>query len=344
VRKRVEEFGLTITDQRPGSGDYDMEMVGNWQGANPEFAGIAPGGDCWDNDGGETSFTLEVSTSADAIAEIMLQELAHTWGLDHVDEQQDLLFPTTQGTNKTFRDECYQIVSDTELNPTQGFCSHHQEACGTNSRQNSHDEMMLIFGPSVPDTEAPLVGILSPADDATIDGGEFDLVIGLQDDQRPAVMNTTITISGPSLPEPIESDGAFASPTESLTFPISGLPDGEYTIRLDATDESDNAASPAQIAITVVGSDVEPAEDDGADSSGGGGSGSDDGGDDDEGDDDEGDDGGSDVTGDVGATGDRGGAEGCACIANGSADLPANRGWLALLVIPALARRRRRSC
>jgi MYXO-CTERM domain-containing protein len=341
-RKRVEEFGLTITDQRPGSGDYDMEMVGNWQGSNPDFAGIAPGGDCWDNDGGETSFTLEVSTSADAIAEIMLQELAHTWGLDHVDEQQDLLFPTTQGTNKTFRDECYQIVSDTDLNPTQGFCSHHQEACGSNSQQNSHDEMMLIFGPSIPDTQVPIVAILAPANDATIDGGEFDLDIGLQDDQRPAVMTTTITISGPSLAEPIESDGAFASPAE-LTFPITGLADGEYTIRLDATDESGNPASD-EIVISVVGSDVEPAEDDGADSSGDGGSGSDEG-DEGNGDDDgEGDDGGgSEVTGDVGVTGGNGDAEGCACIASDpqhAANVPA---W-ALLAIPALARRRRRPC
>lgn len=254
VRKRVADFGITVTDQRPGSGDYDMEMVGNWAGSNPDFAGIAPAGDCWDNYGGEVSFTLEASTSADGVAEIMLQELAHTWGLDHVDEKQDLLYPTTEGSNKTFRDECYQIVSNTDLNPTQGFCSHHQQACGDNSHQSSHAELLLIFGPSVPDTAAPAVAILAPADGATIEGSKFDLEVGLQDDQTPAVIKATITIDGPNLAEPLENDGAFASPIE-LKFPITGLPDGDYTVRVDVEDESANPASD-EIAITIVGSDA----------------------------------------------------------------------------------------
>ena len=121
IRKRIADFGITVTDQRPQSGDYDMEMVGNWQGQSPGFAGIAPNIDCYDAEGGETSFTLEASASADGVAEIVLQELAHTWGLEHVDEQQDLLFPTTQGTNKTFRDECHKIVDDVQLNETFKF-------------------------------------------------------------------------------------------------------------------------------------------------------------------------------------------------------------------------------
>jgi MYXO-CTERM domain-containing protein len=345
VRKRVEDFGITVTDTRPGSGDYDMEMVGNWQGSSPDFAGIAPGGDCWDNDGGETSFTLEVGTGADSIAEIMLQELAHTWGLDHVDEQQDLLFPTTQGTNKTFRDECYQIVSDTDLNPTSGFCSHHQQACGTNSQQNSYAEMLLIHGESIPDTTPPNIGILEPGDGDTIEGDTFNLVLGLQDDQQPAVINTTITIAGGTLPEPFVDDAAFASPTETLSLPINGLPDGEYTITLEATDESDNPATPDSITITIEGSGVGEGEDSAsADDSGGeggtdGGGTDGDGGADDDGDDGD-DDGGDDGSGsDAGLEGGgRGTDRGCAC-----AHDHAGSGSLALLVglFGLLARRRR---
>ncbi len=345
VRKRVEEFGMTITDERPGQGDYDMEMVGNWQGSNPDFAGIAPAGDCWDNYGGETSFTLEGSTSADAMAEVMLQELAHTWGLDHVDEQQDLLFPTTQGTNKTFRDECYQIVDDVELTPTSGFCNHHQQACGTNSRQNSHDEMMLIFGPSVPDTAVPTAVILAPQNDATIDGGAFDLEIGLADDQRPAVINTTITIDGPGLSEPIESDGAFASPAE-LKFPIMGLPDGEYTIRVDAFDESDNPAGD-EITIRIIGSNVEPPDSGDADS-GGADSGGTDATDATDATSNDGEDDGTGVgTGDPGAVDGDSADEGCQCSAgepSGTYRATHNNAWV-LLAAPLLAgRRRRRTC
>jgi len=52
------------------------------------------------------------------------------------------------------------------------------------------------------------------------------------------------------------------------------------------------------------------------------------------------DDGGSEATGVVGATGGDDTDKGCACIASDPTSVPA---W-ALLVIPALARRRRRSC
>ncbi len=344
VRKRVADFGITVTDTRPGSGDYDMEMVGNWQGSSPDFAGIAPAGDCWDNDGGETSFTLEIGTGADVIAEVMLQELAHTWGLDHVDEQQDLLFPTTQGTNKTFRDECYQVVSNTDLDPDSGFCDHHVEACGSYSQQNSHAELLLIHGPSVPDTTAPNIAILEPGDGDLIEGAKFNLVIGLQDDQQPAVINTIITIEGGPFEEPMPNAAAFASPAE-LTLPIEGLPDGEYTITLEAQDESDNAGMSDSITITVQGSGVdEGGEDDGADETGGDG-GDDDGDDgaddDDDGgdDDDDGDDDGSGSEAGLDG-GSRGSEKGCTVDRDSARDV-GPLGLLGLCAIVLLGRRAR---
>jgi MYXO-CTERM domain-containing protein len=348
VRKRVADFGITVTDTRPGAGDYDMEMVGNWQGSSPDFAGIAPAGDCWDNDGGETSFTLEIGTGADVIAEVMLQELAHTWGLDHVDEQQDLLFPTTQGTNKTFRDECYQVVSNTDLDPDSGFCDHHVEACGSYSQQNSHAELLLIHGPSIPDTTAPNIAILEPADGATIQGAEFNLVIGLQDDQQPAVISTTITIAGGPFEEPMPDQSAFASPAE-LTLPIEGLPDGEYTITLEAEDESENAGMSDSITITIEGSGVEEGgDDDGADETDGGGDdGGDDAADDDDGDDDDGNDDGDDDDDGSGSDaglegGTRGDEKGCT-VDGVSARGVGPLGLLGLGVLVGLGRRRRRA-
>lgn len=165
VRKRVADFGITVTDTRPTSGDYDMEMVGNWEGANPAFAGVAPGPiDCGDTRGGQTSFTLEASQTSDGVAEIILQEVAHTWGLEHVNEVQDLLFPTTQGQNKTYRDECIKIVSNTELTESAGVCNsiHTRPEVGCQSGfQNSYKELLFVFGPSTPDTAAPLVQVLS---------------------------------------------------------------------------------------------------------------------------------------------------------------------------------------
>lgn len=250
LRKRFEDFGISVTNVRPESGDYDMEMVGDWQGVNnPGFAGIAPGGDCWNNAGGEISFTLEASGTTDGMAEIILQEVGHTWGLDHVDDKTDLLYPTTEGQNKIFQDQCLQVVANTDLDPTSGHCSHHQEACGTFSQQNSYRELLLIFGESVPDTAAPVVQILSPADGDVIEGDSFELVVGFEDDQKPAVILSTITIDSDALDAPIENDGAFASPAE-LSFPVSGLPGGTFTITVDGRDESDNPASDS-VTITL---------------------------------------------------------------------------------------------
>ncbi len=251
IRKRVEHVGITVTDQRPASGDYDMEMIGNWANQDPPFAGVAPNIDCFDAVGGETSYTLEASSSADGIAEIVLQEVAHTWGLEHVDEQQDLLFPTTQGSMKTFRDECYKIVSDTELTSSNGQCNAvHTNFCDF-GWQNSYQELLFLFGPAVADTVAPTITIVSPEDGAVIDGGDVDMIIALADNETPAVIDTDVLLMSDALPEPVETGGAYASPGE-LTFPIAGLPDGEYTLRVDIRDESENEGSD-EVSFTVIG-------------------------------------------------------------------------------------------
>lgn len=248
IRSRVEDFGITVTDLRPEAGDYDMEMVGNWQGEMPGFAGIAPNIDCFDSSGGEVSFTLESSGTADGIAEIVLQEAAHTWGLEHVNEGTDLLYPTTSGSNKTFVDECHKIVSDTQLNESNGYCNQvHTEFCDS-GWQNSYRELLFVFGESIADTIAPTVVITSPADGDTVESS-FQLVVDIADDQSPVVVEMTITISGGALPGPVTDGGAYAGP-DAVPFPIDGLPDGEYTLRVEGLDESGNPASD-EITVTV---------------------------------------------------------------------------------------------
>lgn len=339
VRKKVEEFGITVTDTRPESGDYDMEMVGDWQNSSPSFAGVAPSIDCFDQRGGETSFTLEITTNPDGLAEIILQELAHTWGLEHVDDKSDLLYPTTEGQGKLFQPECLKIVSDTDLSPTTGFCnSMHTNFCNTGF-QNSHSEMLELFGPGLPDTEAPVLSIISPTEGEVIDGGDVSLRLSLQDNEQPAVINVRLELDGSALEEIVEQSGAFASPGE-VGFPINGLPNGEYTIVVDIEDESNNPASD-MVSFTVIGNDVGQTGDTGGSdggSSGADGTGEDaaDGGDDGQDDDDGGSGDGTGGGALDGADGG-GGGEGCGC-RGVAGPHPA----FLLFVLPALARRRRR--
>ncbi len=275
VRTRLNDFGITVTDTRPGSGDYDMEMVGDWAGVGDQgFAGVAPGPvDCFDNRGGQVSFTLEASGSSDGMSEIILQEVAHTWGLEHVDDQGDLLYPTTQGQNKIFKDECLTIVrlnDNGSTSPVNATCNQmHSQFC-SNNVQNSYQEMLALFGPGIPDTTAPTVQILEPTEGSTVEG-DVNLKVSFEDNQSPIIINATITIDSDSLDEPVESDGAYAGPSE-LDFPISGLPSGEYTVTIDAEDEDDNPTSDS-VTFTIIGA---PPAGSGGDDSGGDGSGGDD--------------------------------------------------------------------
>ena len=336
VREATAPFGISVTDTRPTNGDYDMEMVGRWAGVqNPGFAGIAPGIDCWDSSGGQTSFTL-IGGSAEGIAEVILQEIAHTWGMSHVDETTDLLFPTTAGTSKSFVDGCFQIVSDTNLTPSSSGCSHHQEACNSNSRQNSYAELLMIFGPGTADMTPPTAAITAPSDGQSFpSGANVDIDITLDDNQTPMLFTTRLVLASPAIGDPIETVADYAGPSD-YTFPVNGLPDGTYSVTLEVSDEDGNMAAPDSITFTIgnAGGGDSGGDTSGGSTSGGGTSG-----------------GGTSGGGDGGASSDGSGLttagggpgmdttdEGCSCRSEG--DLP-RAGWMLALLLPLLRRRRR---
>jgi len=253
IRKDFESFAIKVTDIRPGANvDYDMEMVGDWNPA-PQggFAGVAPSIDCFNNTGGETSFTLDYTKSPGGIAKAVLQEAAHTWGLEHVDAKSDLLYPTTAGvSDPTFEDTCSQIVvlnNANQTEPTDGECAtQHKQFCDTGDQQNSFKELLQIFGPSEPDLTAPVLSILAPAQGAEV-GDKFDLTLQAQDEQSPQLLAFKIVGSGAS---DFTTDTNRASPTD-LTFPIQGLPAGDYTVTVTVTDEDGNLATD-EVEFTVV--------------------------------------------------------------------------------------------
>jgi len=72
ARRRWEAYGIRVTGVEPTSGDYDTEFVGPWLDQDPGgAAGVAPAGDCWNNRGGETSFTMLSGGTADGVAEVL---------------------------------------------------------------------------------------------------------------------------------------------------------------------------------------------------------------------------------------------------------------------------------
>ncbi|MBX7084684.1 MAG: retroviral-like aspartic protease family protein, partial [Nannocystaceae bacterium] len=309
VRADTADFGIiTVSERPPESNPYAMVVVGEPAFDVGQVGGIAPSIDCGNSDPNETSFAFLVDSGSNTIATVINQEAAHTWGLEHVDDDLDNLYPTAGGTtDPTYRDVCSQIVSDTDLNPSFGVCNQiHSMFCG-NSQQNSYQELLLVFGPTVPDTVAPSVSIDEPTEGAQFAyQDDWNLVLTLDDDRKPQVLTTTIYFDDVAAVE----DSKFLDAT--LDFPIKGgdaptghgLGNGTHTIRVEIVDESGNEAS-AERSFVIVDA---PAS---ADTTGGGSEGGSSGGSDGTEEGGTGDDGGS--TGGPAATGGSGEDSGCAC-------------------------------
>lgn len=334
VREDTTDFGIITIDQRPADNmPYAMVMVGEPAFDVGQVGGVAPGIDCGNSNPNMTSFAFLVTAGPNTIATVINQEAAHTWGLEHVDDDLDNLFPTAGGTsNPTYRDVCSQIVSDTDLNPSGGQCNQVHTMFCDSGHQNSYQELLLLFGPPVPDNVAPTVSIDEPADGASFAyEDDWHLVITLQDDRTPQVLHTSIFFDD----NEVIADQQFLNTT--LDFPINGgdppmghgLSSGAHTIRVQITDEGGNPAS-TEVEIEIMGG---PAS---ADTSGGAGTSGGNSGETSSGDEDPGTDGGTSVT----ATGpmmrgDDGGGCNCDVDRNDARALPL---FAAMLV---LARRRR---
>lgn len=337
TREDVVDFGVIVVGERPPMGNpYAMVVAGTPNGGGPAgVGGVAPGIDCGNTNPNITSFSFLVNESANVQATVIHQEAAHTWGLEHVDDESDNLYPSTGGiTDPKYQDVCSTVVADVQLNPTNASCnSVHTMFCG-NNQQNSYQEMLLLFGPPVPDVVAPTVVIDAPTEGEEIDyETDFDLTITLDDDRRPAVLATQVYFD-----ELQAADTSLINST--LTFPVNGgdapgghgLGNGPHTIRVDITDEAGNPAS-AEVTIVIVNGPMESADETGADGSSGGTEG-------DTGGDPPGGTGGTDaVTTDPAF--DDAGDEGCGCHTSGPAGSGSGPGT-ALLGLLALGLVRRR--
>lgn len=334
VRQDTADFGIITIDERPPDDmPYAMVMVGEPAFDVGSVGGVAPGIDCGNSNPNLTSFAFLVSAGPNTIATVINQEAAHTWGLEHVDDDLDNLYPTAGGTSDpTYRDVCSQIVSDTDLNPSGGQCNQVHTMFCSSGQQNSYRELLLLFGPPIPDNVEPTLSIDAPAEGDVFEYAvDWNLVLTIDDDRKPQILVTSIFFDDAE----VVADSQFLNGT--LDFPIKGgdapaghgLSGGMHTIRVEIEDEGGNPAS-AEVTIEIANG---PAS---ADTSGGGSE--DDSGSTGDGNDANGDDGGDGTSGGIAPMMTSDGESGCAC---GVEPLPA--GSAAPFGVLAFALRRRRS-
>lgn len=259
TRKDLKDFGVrVVVDRPPEDEDYTMVMYGD---LGPQsFAGIAPYIDCEDRRGGDTSFTQGFSGSNTG-STVILQEAAHTWGLEHVDAEFDILNPfKSGGLNQFFNDECFKIVANTDLEPTAGVCNQvHTSFCDT-GYQNSYREMLQMFGPAVPDTTAPTLEITNPPDGSTFVLPTTIALLGeIEDDLDPQFYTLQIFEDGQKL---------FEDTRVNVDLLLINPPEGEHEMRVVLLDEAGNSAEDT-VTFTILpeGSELppEPEEEDPAD-------------------------------------------------------------------------------
>lgn len=231
TRKVVAEFGIQVVAKRPPD-DVEYTMVLYGELGPQSFAGIAPYIDCEDLHANDTSFTQAFSGSNTG-STVVLQEAAHTWGLEHVDSEFDVLNPfKSSGTSQSFLDECLPIVANTDLEQTAGSCNQiHQRFCPT-GQQNSYREMLYLFGPHVPDVEPPTVELTFPEeDDLFVAPASFQMQGTIDDNLHPQVYSVQVFL-GDELVAEVDNT--------KVDFPIKNAPPGTYQLRVVVTDGDGN--------------------------------------------------------------------------------------------------------
>lgn len=258
VRADWAPFDVIITDVRPASGDYTMNMTGPTNPFGGGVLGIAPV-DCADaqthNNITYAFHSVNDQFSASVTATTIGQEAAHSYGLEHVDEPGDIMNPFNAGGDASFNDQCIPIVQNL-------YCpAQHQAECGSQSQQNSFAELMTLFGPSAPDASPPSVSITSPADGDTFPvGSDFSITVSADDDQ--GVEAVTLYSNGS------EQDTDTSSP---YGWEVNDIPEGVYEFYVVATDIAGNETTSATVTIAVGDVPLPPSGDGGGDAGGDGG-------------------------------------------------------------------------
>lgn len=262
TKKDWAPYNVDIVTERPASGDFTMNVVGRPAGGNSGAGcggglGVAPV-DCGNQNPNDISFTwitANTGHSADTIATTNSQEIAHTLGLGHVNDQGDIMNPYATGGDPSFNDQCTQVTGQLQsqcatINAM--FCG------GSGTSQNAHQNLLYLLGPKISDPEPPTVSITSPTDGDVLSApASFKVVADATDNT--GVAEVRILLDGMDQNNPLTA--------EPFSWDLAGVPEGTYTFEVVATDGAGNDATSAPVTVTVeVGADTNSGSDSGSDS------------------------------------------------------------------------------
>lgn len=261
VRERLSPYGIRVVHEErpPAHLPYAMVLFGGTPeliGAGPGVLGTSCSSDCYDRWGRDTTLVFSGArntSDTEALAITALHEAAHAFGLTHVDDPARIMYPFVSH-GAVWGDGCAGF--DTRTGPI--LCrDSHLELCADG--QNAHAELLAMFGADSADTHAPIVRILEPLDGVEIPpGGGVTVVAEIEDDYEGFGWKLAI-------PELHWEAVAYRG---ERTWPLTGLPVGAHTLRVEAIDHDRNVGfDEVRIYVGVppgTPSPLDPPEDDDA--------------------------------------------------------------------------------
>lgn len=247
VRAIFAPFAVRVVDERPPEHlPYTMVMVGGLPqaiGLDVGVGGYACVIDCGDALDRETVLVFgEAIREPRELAQTIVHEVAHSWGLDHVAASDLIMSPTTSGAERTLGSGCSPLDD-----PADAEClEEHARWCDEPGTQDTVAELLAVRGPGEPDLTPPYVELVSPRAGQRAVPGELVRVEVVVEDDRPDFGWRLVV---PELGWWQRSQGEAAV---ELRFPA-----GEHTVRVEAIDQAGNEAA-AEV-VLVVG-EAEPGE------------------------------------------------------------------------------------
>ena len=273
LQKYYADFNLLIANQRPPDWvPYTMAVIGGTSGNAGQPNGVCGIANVACDGAKRNHVSLSFPGSCGAAAETAAQESAHNFGLEHTDNDNDIMYPYLAGAT-TFRAECMPISHATGSGVTQ--CGYvHKIYCpaGAGEQQDSHGELIGVFGPHVSDTTKPTIASITPEDGAVFTTADtFSINATITDDSN-FVAAKWSWIEG--LPEDLAESGytrctnqvcdddypAWSKVDQSWQFlTLTKPPAGSYKFKFETMDMAGNYSTQT-ISVTV---EAEGGSDDG---------------------------------------------------------------------------------
>ncbi len=243
VAEDWEPYNVQLTTERPTEGNYTMAVVSNVPqstcGVNGSgIYGVAPM-DCGDQANNIVFAFHDVNDGLSPLlhATVVSQEVAHSYGLDHVQNSNGIMNPSPTGGDQWF---------DTGCKPNLGsvFCSEqHAEFCPSEGLdQDSHAELLALIGPREADLVPPSVVIQSPSEGDTFEAGSSIGVVADATDEV-SVAEVSLELDGVPL--------AMTAMEPPYAWTLTDLSSGSHVLVATAQDGAGNTASSEAVEIEV---------------------------------------------------------------------------------------------